>query len=126
MNLVVLKVTTTGSDGAALGTAESELAIIGRIIAVVLDYHASAPGGTTDVTLYQTDTPINLILSYADSATDICLHPRKQSCEVDGTALTYDGTYKVTEPFVVYGKLTLAVAESNALTDCVAAWIYYE
>jgi len=125
MNLVVLKVTTTGEDGAAVGTAESELLISGEIKAVVLDYHASAPN-TTDVNLYMTDAPSYLILDYDDKNTDVGLHPRKQACIDDGTAVTIDGTYFDAEPYVVHGKLTLAVAGCNALTDAVTAWIFYE
>ena len=125
MDLVVLKVTTTGSAGSASGSAETELLISGNILAVVLDYHASAPN-TTDVELYMTDTPSCKVLDYDNKNTDIALHPRKQSCLNDGTLLTLDGTREKTEPYAVHGKLTLAVAGSDALTDCVTAWIFYE
>ncbi len=125
MNLVVLKVTTTGGDAAAVGSVESELLISGKIMAVVLDYHASAPN-TTDVNLYMTDTPSYLILDYDNQNTDIGLHPRKAAVIADGTVITIDGTYFNAEPYVVHGKLTLAVAGSNALTNAVTAWIFYE
>jgi len=125
MDHVVLTVTTTGSDGAAVGSTESELLISGKIMAVVLDYHASAPN-TTDVNLYMTDTPSYLILDYDNKNADIGLHPRKQACIADGTAVTIDGTYFDAEPYIVHGKLTLAVAGCNALTGAVTAWIFYE
>ena len=126
MKLVELRVTTTGGDGVATGTATTPLAVSGKVWAVVLNYHASAPGATTDVNLYMALAPTDLILDYDDSATDVTLYPRKQVCEADGTALTFDGSYKITDYFVVHGKLTLAVAQCNALTDAVVAYIFYE
>ncbi len=92
----------------------------------MLNYHASAPGATTDVNLYMAIAPSDLILDYDDSATDVTLYPRKQVALNDGTALTRDGTRQKTEPYVVHGKLTLAVAQCNALTDAVVAYIFYE
>ena len=125
MNMVELRVTTTGSSGAASGSAATPQAISGRIIAVVLDYHASAHANT-QVELYMTTTPVFKILDYDTHNTDITLYPRKQASLNEGTLLTYDGTYKVTEPYAVHGELTMAVALSNALTDCVTAYIFYE
>ena len=125
MNLVLLKVTTTGADGAAVGSVETGVPVYGEIKAVVLDYHASAPN-TTDVELYMTTTPSYLILNCDNKNTDIALHPRKQSCNNAGTLLTLDGTREKTESYAVAGQLTLAVAECDALTDAVTAWIFYE
>lgn len=125
MNLVELRVTTTGGDGVATGTATTALPISGKICSVVLNYHASAPA-STDVNLYMATAPSDLILDYDNHNTDITLYPRKPQVEADGTGLTYNGAYMVPDYFVVHGTLTLAIAGCNALTDAVIAYILYE
>jgi hypothetical protein len=122
IDVVQIPVTTTGGDGAATGDASS-VDVSGRVLAVYLDYDGNAPA-TTDVTLAMADGPSENILEISNNKTDGWYYPRKQVCESDGSALTYDGTYIVAEPYVVHGRLKLSVAQADALTDCVTAYVY--
>jgi hypothetical protein len=122
--LVRVAVTTTGSAGSATGNEDTEYAVNGKLYAVYLDYHASAPGATTDVTITQTEAPSQTLLTVTDNATDGWYFPREAVCGNTGTGLTYDGTRTVNEAPPVVGYLTVAVAQSNALTNCVVAYLY--
>jgi len=125
MQRVEVKVTTTGDDASASGSGNSDICN-GKLHAVYLDYHASAPGATTDVTLALAEAPAATLLTVTDSATDGWYFPRQQVCDTAGAGLTYDGTRTINEPFPVTGRLTVSVAQSNALTNCVTAYIYVE
>jgi len=124
MDLLTIAVTTTGTAGSASGN-ESSIRCTGRVYAVYLAYHASAPA-TTDVTLAMAGTPSESILTIANNATSGWYYPRRPVCLNDGTALAYDigGSQKVCEPYAVVDRLKLSVAQSDALTDCVVAYVY--
>jgi len=122
MDLLTIAVTTTGTAGSASGS-ESSIRCTGRVYAVYLAYHASAPA-TTDVTLAMAGTPSESILTIANNATSGWYYPRRPVCLNDGTALAYDGVHKVCEPYAVVDRLKLSVSGSNALTDCVKAYVY--
>ena len=100
-------------------------AVNGQLYAVYLDYHASAPA-TTDVTVVLNEAPSATILTVTDNATDGWYFPREQVHSNAGAGLTYDGTRAVAEPPPVAGKLAVNIAQSNALTACVTAYIYIE
>lgn len=123
----VIKVTTTGSDASATGASNSTLPIAGRILKVRIDYHASAPA-TTDVTITERigSTNWETIHTETDSATDVTRYPRRAVEDAAENTVTYDGTNEIYEPFVVNGYVRVAVAGSNALTDCVVVSIIYE
>lgn len=125
LELVKVAVATTGSAGSATGSSDS-IPVNGKLHAVYLDYHASAPGGTTDVTISLKSDPGATLLTVTDNATDGWYFPRQQVCDESGTGLTYDGTRKVSEPYPVADALTVAVAQSDALTDCVVAYLWIE
>ena len=123
----ILAVTTVGEAGVAVGSATTEEIIRGRVLAVKLNYHASAPAATTDVTLRQVNEQVTAnIVNRPNSVTDVTLYPRVGVTDVAGAALTYDGTRPVVEPFPVCDKLILAVDECDALTNAVIAEIYYD
>lgn len=121
-----LKVTTTGSAGSATGSATTDETVNGRVVAVHLDYHASAPA-TTDVTLAEaSDLVATNILSVSDANSDTVVYPTVQITDNGGTGRTYDGTRPVIDYYPVADELTLSVAQADALTNCVVAEIYYE
>ncbi len=117
ISTVKIKVTTTGGDGAATGSAQTE-ALHGFFVDVFLDYHASAPG-TTDVTIAYTERGGN-ILAVANNATDGLYAPRQKPVDNANAAIT-----NAHDRFPLNQPLTISVAESNALTACVTAHIRY-
>lgn len=123
--ILEVAVTTTGNPGSATGNSESD-SVNGTLYAVYLDYHASAPGATTDVTVTMTEDPGVTLLTVTDNATDGWYFPREAVCSNAAAGLTYDGTRTVNEAPPVAGHLTIAVAGCNALTGAVTAYIYIE
>ncbi len=120
-------VTTTGSDGVAAGTGVTEDVIQGRIVRVDINFHASAPGATTDLTLAQThEDQAESIVSLTDTATDVTVYPTVQLTDSGGTGRTYDGSYPVVDYYPVADTLTATLAQCNALTNAVVLEIYYE
>ncbi len=110
-------VTTTGSAGAAIGNTDSEV-LTGLLLDVFLDYNASAPG-TTDVTVsYKTRGGNVLVVS--NNATDGLYHPRAKPVDNANGAIT-----NAHDRFALNGKLNVAVAQADALTACVVAYIRY-
>ncbi len=119
-------VTTTGSAGSATGSADTDVTIMGRVVRVDLNYHASAPA-TTDVTLAQANEEVATnILSVTNSVTDTVVYPTVQLTDNANAGRTFDGTRPVVDYYPVSDVLTLSVAQSDALTDAVVAVIYYE
>ena len=122
-----IAVTTTGSAGSATGAANSTNTISGRILKVRLDFHASAPA-STDVTITERigSTDWETIHTESNSGTDVTRYPRRAVDDAAENTVTYDGTNEIYEPFVVDGYVRVAVAQSNALTDCVVVTVVYE
>lgn len=109
----VLRVTTTGSAGSATGTADS-IPLYGLLMAVHIDYHASAPA-TTTVDIDELSGGSRKLLDKAASATDVTHYPRVQVQDNTGAAIS--GAY---EPFFLNGiPVRCSVAASDALTDAV-------
>lgn len=111
-------VTTTGSAGSASGSTNSN-PLNGQLMAIYLDFHASAPGATTDTTIAYAARGGN-ILAVSNSATDAMFHPRAAPVNNANTAIT-----NAHDRFPLCGELTVSIAQSNALTDCVVAYIWY-
>lgn len=114
-----LAVDTVGGDGVATGSATSGI-LTGYIYDIYLNYHASAPAGTTDVTVAYAVPAGGNILANANSATDALFMPRKAACDNAAGALTWYDQYYIN------GTLTVTVAQSNALTAAVTATIRYD
>lgn len=113
----IVAVTTTGSDGSATGQSNSKL-IRGWIEDIFLEQHASAPG-TDDITISYEDRGGN-ILVVTDLSADALYHPRAKPVDNANAAITNAHTN-----FFVDGLITVAVAQSDALTDAVKAYIRY-
>jgi len=122
-----VSVTTTGSAGSATGSAVTEDVIKGRIVRVDVNFHASAPGATTDLTLAQTneDQAANIV-SLTDTATDVTVYPTVQLTDNAGGARTLDGTRPLVDYYPVSDTLTATVSQSDALTDAAVLEVYYE
>lgn len=113
-----VNVTTTGSAGSASGTGDTT-PLSGELISVHLDYHASAPGGTTDVTVTELGGAARTFLTRTNSATDGTFYPRVLLDDTAGADLT-----AIYGTFAVAGhSLRVSVAQCDALTDAVVAYI---
>ena len=109
-------VTTVGADGSALGSAQSK-ALKGFLLDIKLDYHASAPAGTTDLTV---SDDYGTILTISNSVTDALIAPRQKPVDNANSAIT-----NAHDRFPLAGPLTFAVAQCNALTAALVATIRY-
>jgi len=123
----IISVTTTGSAGAATGATNSGSAIVGRILAIYFDYHASTPN-TADVTVTERVGTVDrqTICVETDSTTDVMRYPRRAVEDNAENTVTYDGTNEIYEPYVTVGQIRVAVAGGDALTAAVVVHIYYE
>jgi len=108
-------ITTTGSAGSATGSGAT-IPIQGFLLDVFIDYHASAPA-TTDVTI--SDSTFGNVLVKSNNATDIWLAPRKDTVD---SAAAFTGGYDL---IPINSSLTIAVAQADALTDCVIVTVRF-
>jgi hypothetical protein len=116
-----VRVTTVGSNGAAVGTAYSASPLNGELLALVVDWHASAPG-TSDITVsVEADGEFPAVTLYAktDAATDVTVYPRVQVATTAGVAI--DAVY---DRIPVVGRLKIAIAGCNALTNAAVVTAY--
>lgn len=116
---VQVTVTTTGSAGAATGSAT--VGFVGSILSIFLNHHASA-AATTDTTIAYTTVGGN-ILAVTDSNTDATYYPRAGAVDNTGSAITNSFV-----PYVLDGTQTITVssAQNDALTAALVATIVYE
>lgn len=114
----IVSVTTTGAAGSASGTADSE-PINGRIEHIFLDFHASAPA-TTDVTIAYKNKGGN-ILATVNTVTDAMFTPRAKCVDNANAAITDSHTR-----FSLADSVSVTLAQSDALTAAVTAYIIYE
>ena len=122
-----ITVTTVGGDGVATGTGVSDVVIKGRVVRVDVNFHASAPAGTTDLTLTQTnEDQAASIVSLTNTVTDTTIYPTVQLTDNGGTGRTLDGTRPLVDYYPVSDTLTATVSQSNALTDAAVLEVYYE
>ena len=114
--------TTTGADGAATGTAYSDTPLNGELMALVVDWGATAPGATSDITVTvdaDDNHPAVTLYSKADSATDVTVYPRVQNTTTAGVAI--DASF---DRIPVAGRIKVAVAGCNALAPAVTVYAY--
>lgn len=122
LDRIQIKVTTAGSAGVAVGSQATSVPVRGRILAVHVDYHASAPS-TTDLILSVVDAPAITVLTLTNVNTDGWYYPRRTPQGVTGadlSALTY------LEPILAWGALNVALAQCDALTDAVVVTVYLD
>lgn len=114
-NTYSVAVTTTGSAGSATGNGTSET-MLGYLVDVFLDYHASAPS-TTDVTIAFATRGGNILVA-TDTNTDTLFHPRVKAVDSAGAAITNSHDHVLLNQAV-----TVSVAGADALAPCVTAYI---
>ena len=114
-----LSITTAGANGSATGNTTTNHPYGGRLVAVGLDFHASAPASTV-VTITEVNGQARTLFAAPAGATDITYYPTVQLCNAIGGALT-DVAHV---PF--HDKVKATVTLSNALTACVVAYLYFE
>ena len=118
-----ISVTTTGSAASATGNTTSEILLNGYLLGFRVDYHASAPA-TTDVTITSvlpSGQPADTLLTLTNINTDIPYRPVLRADYVP--ANTASGTFSIMP--LPNHKINVAVAGSDALTDCVTVWVIY-
>lgn len=73
LRTVKIAVTTVGANGSATGMAYSDRPVNGEVRAIYVDWHASAPAATSDITITgeaDDDHPAVTLYAKADSVTD--------------------------------------------------------
>lgn len=114
-----LPITTTGSAGSAAGSATAGVpGGVARLIAVDIDFNASAPA-TTDTTIA---ADRGTILTVTNSATDKTFYPRVPVQVAAGTDLAGRGE----EPPIVEGTVTVSLAGSNALDPAATVGLIFD
>jgi hypothetical protein len=110
-------ITTVGSNGSATGNDVTPIPIVGRILAVYIDY-TSQPS-TTDVTLATIEAPVKTILTVTDTNSDGWFYPRTAVHSAAGAAVTYDGTRPIYDsvPVADIVKATVAQGDSAKTVD---------
>ena len=96
-------VTTTGSAGSATGSTNTDVAVTGYILCILLDYHASAPA-TTDVTITELapdmSTSRRTVLSISDNATDGEYYPGAEVQNNTGTGQSLYWPYFISNRYL--------------------------
>jgi hypothetical protein len=115
-----ITVTTTGEDGSASGVGYSARPLVGEVVAMRVDWHASAPA-TSDIDVVcesDDDHPEITLYSKDDSATDAWAYPTIEETDTGGTGR---GTYR---EIPVSGRIKVSVAQANALDPAVTVYLY--
>ncbi len=107
---ISLSVSTTGTTGSAVGSTTNHDLVVGFIHAVYLTVPTS---GTANVTLAAQSAPSENILSVGTVTASAWYYPRKQTCDIGGTALTMNGTAQQSDRFCVYDYLTLSASAAT-------------
>lgn len=101
-------VTTTGSAGSATGSTTVAIPKTGYLEWIKLNYSASAPAGTTDVTI--ADGYSTTVYAKSNSATDVTVWPRMAVVNAAATAISNEGARHA-----IASDLTVTVAQCDAL-----------
>lgn len=113
----VVRVTTTGSAGSAAGSATSS-SIVGELLSIYLNFHASAPA-TTDTTI-TAETDGSTLLTVTNSATDVLVAPAVLPVSTANAAIT-----NAHRPIAVADRVTITLAQCDALTDALVATLVW-
>lgn len=114
MAIEILKITTTGSAGSATGSG-TITGLRGILARPIVNWHASAPAGTTDITIVETwDGGSRTLYAKTNAVTDVDLVPQVAASDNAGAAIT--GAYGYVA--LVGGTITVSIAQSDPLTDC--------
>lgn len=111
-------ITTTGAAGSATGSGSTP-ALHGYLLDIYFDFHASAPA-TTDTTVAYDEPDNGTVLVVSNSATDALIAPRVKPVDNANAAITNAYDY-----FPLNGKLTISLAQCDALTNALVARVRY-
>lgn len=122
MRAYKVKVSTTGSAGSASGAVAQALDGPGRLMALYVQYHASAPA-TTDLTVKSLGDPASrTLLTLTNTNTSAWYSPSAQAHDSTGALVT--GAQM--PPVLHAGILEASLAQCDALTDAVIVWAFVE
>jgi hypothetical protein len=113
---ITIPVTTTGTAGSATGTATSSEVVMGYLVDVFLDFHASAPA-TTDTTIAFATRGGDILVA-TNTNTDTLFHPRVKTVDNTGAAITNSH-----DRVLLNQPITVSVAGCDALTNAVTAYV---
>jgi hypothetical protein len=102
----------SGGEGTASATGYSP-PVYGKVLSINVQYNDSPPV-TSDVMLYDEGDPAQEpLLSKVNNNADFRYYPRRPVQNNAAVDLTYDGTRKVSDYYVVHGKLKGSLAQAN-------------
>jgi hypothetical protein len=102
-------ITTLGSAGSATASADTRENVNGTIVAIYVDYDASAPA-TVDVTIVEaTNVPALPVLTETNVNTDGWFFPDEQAVNALGVAITGQG-----QSLQANDRLNITIAQANA------------
>jgi len=138
--ITMYKIQNTIAAGATTGSTMSSTVIRGKVLAVKMVYSNSTPASTSD-------RDINIFEMNPNGSTDVTkaiqevlnigtlgaapdddngiYYPKTPSQDNTGTDVTYDGTNEIYEPFIIFGKLNLAITAAAA-GDITTAYVLVE
>lgn len=117
-------ITTVGANGSAAATVYSGAPLVGRILALYIDF-TNQPA-TTDVTITTNEAPVQTIYAKTDANTDGWFYPRVPMTDTAGAAVTYDGTHAIYESIPVCDILKVVVAQGDSNKTIDITVIYEE
>ncbi len=101
-----------GGDGTATATGYSP-PVYGKVLSVNVQYNDSPPS-TADVNLSDDGDPTqDAILAKLNNNTDFRCYPRRSVQSNSAADLTYDGTRKIHDYYVVHGRLKGVLTQVN-------------
>ncbi len=121
---VKVAVTTTGSAGAATGTAYSDRPVNGKVRQIRVDWGATAPA-TSDIDVVgesDDDHPEVTLYDKDDSATDAWVYPKLQSTDTAGAAIANEYQF----PALSGQRIKVVVGQCDALDPAVTVYVSVE
>lgn len=119
-----VRLTSTGSAGSAVATAFQGLPP-GRLIALKVDYHASAPA-TTDLTIRRDSSSGTALFTNANSATDVPMRALGTPNAIDEGRAAVAATDATDGGGVFKDGLYFDIAQSDALTAVAVIDVFVE
>jgi len=120
---VYATLTTDAAGDATWNAVSSTLKhpVNGRLLAIQIDYSATAPA-TTDITI-TSDSPSDTLLQLTNKNTDGIWYPRNQVCSNNEGALAVAGD-NLWDYFIVQGNINITIAQGGN-TKIYLVRIYY-
>lgn len=116
-----IEVTTTGSAGSATGTGYSPRAYNGEVLAMRVDWNASAPA-TSDIDIVSEsddDSPEITLYDKDNANTDLWVYPKVQSTDTAGAAITAEYQH-----IAIDGRIKVTLGGCDALDPAVTVTVY--